>query len=176
MGAPVVPYEHSSSKRPDHFQPPKSKKAVVAELKQKFAHLSKALSDVFDEIEKLNRPAELTPDEQVQLSVKRLRKIVTMRKHRNQILPEHQFADPAWDMLLDLTIAMAENRRISVSSLSLAANVPITTALRHIKQLSDEGVILIVSDPKDGRRKYTHLSESIYNKMIDFGIYTIDKY
>jgi len=36
-------------------------------------------------------------------------------------------ADPAWDMLLDLTAARAESRAVSVSSLCIAAGVPTTT-------------------------------------------------
>ncbi len=153
----------------------RSKKALIADLKQKISHISKTLVEVFEEIDSIDEPSNITAAEQTALAVTRLRKIVAIRKRRNHAFPEHHFADPAWDMILDLTIAMAENRRISVSSLSLAANVPTTTALRCINQLKDEGLIVIVPDPKDGRRRYTQLSEAIYERMIKFGTVASEK-
>ncbi len=45
------------------------------------------------------------------------------------------FADPAWDILIDLFIASEEGRKISVSSACIASAVPTTTALRWIKIL-----------------------------------------
>lgn len=176
VGASVVAYKDLSSSSANKIQSPRSKKDVVADLKQKFAHLSLTLAEIFDEVENIDRLPNTTPEERTALALQQLRKIVTTRKRRNHAFPEHHFADPAWDMILDLTIAMAENRRISVSSLSLAANVPATTGLRCIKQLADEGIILIVADPQDARRKYTRLSEDVYERMIAFGASLPEKY
>jgi DNA-binding MarR family transcriptional regulator len=61
------------------------------------------------------------------------------------------FADPAWDLLLDLYIQNAKQRRISVSSACLAASVPTTTALRYITELLKRGLIERVPHPGDGR-------------------------
>lgn len=152
-----------------------SKAALIADLKQKISSISKTLVDVFDRIDGIDQPLNTTPAEQTALAVARLRKIVATRKRRNHAFPEHHFADPAWDMILDLTIAMAENRLISVSSLSLAANVPTTTALRCINQLKDEGIIVVIADPKDGRRRYTQLSQNIYERMINFWTISSEK-
>ena len=52
---------------------------------------------------------------------------------------ESIFADPAWDMLLDLMEAEIEQPRVAVSSLCIAAAVPATTALRWLKTLTEPG-------------------------------------
>jgi predicted transcriptional regulator len=62
------------------------------------------------------------------------------------------FADPAWDMLLDLLQAEIAQHRVPVSSLCIAAAVPATTALRWIKTMTDVGLFKRRADPHDGRR------------------------
>ena len=68
------------------------------------------------------------------------------------------FADPAWDMLLDLLQAEIAQHRVPVSSLCIAAAVPATTALRWIKTMTDAGLFRRRSDPHDGRRVFVELS------------------
>ena len=75
------------------------------------------------------------------------------------------FADPAWDMLLDLTAAHAEGQQVSVTSLCIAAGVPATTALRWIKQLVETGVFERVADAADKRRAFIALSDKSVDAM-----------
>ena len=79
---------------------------------------------------------------------------------RAQYFPAKLFADPAWDMLLDLYAAQLERKPVSVSSLCIAAGVPTTTALRWIKAMTDDGLLVRKDDPQDGRRILIGLSES----------------
>ncbi len=88
-----------------------------------------------------------------------IRQIIADRQRRASYFEGSLFADPAWDMLLDLTAATAENRRVSVTSLCIAAGVPATTALRWIRQLVDDGVFERVADTSDRRRAFIVLSE-----------------
>lgn len=106
-------------------------------------------------------------------AIARLKKVVAARAVRNRLFGTDFFADPAWDIMLDLTIAMAENRQISVSSLCIAANVPTTTALRHIKSLADKGMIIFLNDPKDSRRKHATLSNDMFETMVKFALATM---
>src|SRR3546814_13389087 len=69
------------------------------------------------------------------------------------------FADPAWDMLLDLTAARAEHVRVSVTSLCIASGVPPTTALRWISQMVDVGLFVRTEDGVDKRRAFIALSD-----------------
>jgi hypothetical protein len=59
-----------------------------------------------------------------------VRAVIRARRLRSRFFSEELFADPAWDMLLDLLQAEISHLRVPVSSLCIAAAVPATTALR----------------------------------------------
>jgi hypothetical protein len=88
-----------------------------------------------------------------------VRTMIRARRLRDQFFRSEIFADPAWDMLLDLFAARLEKRRVAVSSLCIAAAVPPTTALRWIKSLSDQGLFVRIADAEDGRRVFIELSD-----------------
>ena len=93
----------------------------------------------------LEEPAEDSghPSEQVrEISEETVRWIINARKLRSRFLPASLFADPAWDMLLESLRAEIAQRRISVSSLCFAANAPTTTALRYIKTMVQQGLMM----------------------------------
>jgi len=94
-----------------------------------------------------------------------LRKIIANRQARARFFDDGLFADPAWDMLLDLTAAHAEHRRVSVTSLCIASGVPATTALRWIRQLVETGVFERIADTTDRRRTFIALSQSSQQAM-----------
>lgn len=87
-----------------------------------------------------------------------VRAMIRARRTRARFFPEGWFADPAWDMLLDLAAAELARTRPSVSSLCIAADVPATTALRWIKRLCDEGRLVRTGDPLDRRRMFVSMS------------------
>ncbi|MEZ0244384.1 MAG: hypothetical protein ACAH11_13490 [Sphingomonas sp.] len=88
-----------------------------------------------------------------------IRAAIRSRRLRGQFFQGELFADPAWDMLLDLYAAELERRQVSVSSLCIAAAVPPTTALRWIGTLHDAGLFERKADPSDRRRAYIVLSQ-----------------
>ena len=92
------------------------------------------------------------------LSADSVRSVIRARRHRSRFFAEELFADPAWDMLLDLLQAELAQHRVPVSSLCIAAAVPATTALRWIKSMTDSGLFLRRADPHDGRRVFVELS------------------
>jgi len=87
-----------------------------------------------------------------------VREIIRQRHLRTQFFDAALFADPAWDILLDLTAAKAEGKQVSVSSLCIASGVPPTTALRWITQMTDTGLLERVQDRGDRRRAFIALS------------------
>ena len=103
-----------------------------------------------------------------------VREIIRARTSRAKCFRGDLFADPAWDMLLELYAAELGMKQISVSSLCIAASVPATTALRWINVLEREGLISRRSDPKDGRRTFVHLSQSGVAGMDTFFASTIE--
>ncbi len=94
-----------------------------------------------------------------------VRSIIRARRLRDQFFRGGLFADPAWDMLLDLFAARLEGTRVAVSSLCIAAAVPATTALRWIKALTDRGLFVRSADPQDGRRVYIALSDEVARSL-----------
>jgi hypothetical protein len=102
------------------------------------------------------------------LSPEFVRSIIRARRGRPRFSDQDLFADPAWDMLLDLTAARLEGREVSVSSLCIAAAVPATTALRWIGQLCKKGVLVRRTDQSDGRRVLVQLAEDPAAKMIAY--------
>ncbi len=94
-----------------------------------------------------------------------IRRLIKARQMRAQFFDAALFADPAWDILLDLSAARAEQRQVSVTSLCIAAGVPATTALRWIGQMVDSGLLLRLSDPHDRRRAYIALAEETAQAM-----------
>ena len=95
-------------------------------------------------------------------------RIIRCRAHRNKLLPAHLFADPAWDMLLELYKSELMCKRICVTSLSIASNVPGTTALRWIKALENEGLVHRTDDYSDGRRRFLSLTHVALVAMDQF--------
>lgn len=94
-----------------------------------------------------------------------LRRILRQRQLRARFFDGDLFADPAWDMLLDLTAARAEHKRVSVTSLCIASCVPPTTALRWIGQLTEAGLIERVEDDTDRRRAFLVLTDRAADAM-----------
>jgi DNA-binding MarR family transcriptional regulator len=93
-----------------------------------------------------------------QVSAETVRAVIRARRLRARYFADHLFADPAWDMLLDLLQAEIAQLRVPVSSLCIAAAVPATTALRWLKTMVQEGVFVRRADPHDGRRVFVELA------------------
>lgn len=74
------------------------------------------------------------------------------------MFPPGMFADPGWDILLDLFAAMAEGKTVSVSSACLSAGVAQSTAAGRVRQLERAGLILRRPDPLDGRRSFVEIA------------------
>lgn len=99
-------------------------------------------------------PSTDSPD----VSGELVRTIIRARRLRSRFFPEDLFADPAWDMLLDLLQAEIAQLRVPVSSLCIAASVPATTALRWLKTMTEQGLFVRRADPHDGRRVFVELA------------------
>lgn len=104
--------------------------------------------------------ASLTPET--------LREIIRLRRQRERYFDNGLFADPAWDILLDLKAAQLEKQMVSVSSLCIAAAVPPTTALRWISAMTESGMLIRQQDPVDARRVFILLSDETNARIEDY--------
>lgn len=99
------------------------------------------------------------------ISEREIRTLLKLRRNRDRFFDGDLFADPAWDILLDLYAAMLGQFRVSVGSLCAGAAVPATTALRWIRHLEQKGMIVRRADPTDGRRQFLMLSREANEAM-----------
>ena len=121
-------------------------------------------------------PRPVEPDTSApapEVAVETIRSIIRARRLRSRFFDEELFADPAWDMLLDLLQAEISTLRVPVSSLCIAASVPATTALRWLKTMVQQGMFLRRADPHDGRRVFVelapHTSQSMRRYFAEIG-------
>lgn len=85
-----------------------------------------------------------------------IKRQLTMRK---QYLPDAILGEPAWNMLLELFCQFAGNASVSTKSLSIAAECPESTALRHIERLEQVGLIRRFRSRADGRVTLVELTK-----------------
>lgn len=139
-------------------------------LSQEVARIAKTLSEMssgaFPPLPRFEGPADGAPAPET--SAHAVRMLIRLRRLRAQFFPDYLFADPAWDMLLDLMAARLEEERVAVSSLCIAAAVPPTTALRWIRTMTDQGIFVRRHDPDDGRRIFIDLSDDAARAMAAF--------
>ena len=83
-----------------------------------------------------------------------IRDLLKKETKRRSIGGGDVFGDPAWEMLLDLMLANIQDRRVSVSSACIASGAPMSTALRLVGRLVDEGVLHKIPDATDRRRHF----------------------
>jgi DNA-binding MarR family transcriptional regulator len=94
-----------------------------------------------------------------------IRHALLARQQRGRFFNPKLFADPAWDMLLELYVAALTQRRITVSRLAERASVPMTTALRWIVTLEKEGLVIRENDRFDRRRVFLSLTDKGQDAM-----------
>lgn len=90
--------------------------------------------------------------------VRAVRAAMAARELRGHYIDPDFFADPAWDLLLELYLAHLEQRRLSVSALFKAGGQPATTNLRWLAKLEQDALAERVNDKLDARRIWVSLS------------------
>ena len=111
-------------------------------------------------------PASRMPNQPT--TEKDIRALLRLHRTRDRFFDGELFADPAWDILLELFAAELGQQRISVGTLCAGAAVPATTALRWISQLEAKGLIVREADPMDARRFHLSLSSAGLESMISY--------
>lgn len=91
--------------------------------------------------------------------------LVRARRQREHFFDPVLFADPAWDLLLDLYAAHLEQRPTTVSGLCAAAGAPTTTGLRYVNLLVDRGLVARTPSETDQRVTYVELTAPALAQM-----------
>lgn len=107
---------------------------------------------------RLITPADEHSAEAIAQHIALARAIYAERRRRHKFLPADLFAEPTWDILLDLYIAAREDRRVPTTSACIGAHVPPTTALRWLRILEARALVEREDDGRDGRRTFVRLT------------------
>ena len=99
----------------------------------------------------------------VQRRLGEARAVLAGRRRRAAYFSGVRFNDPSWDMVLELYVAVCEQRHIGVSQLCKLSGGSTTTALRHIEQLEALGYVDKQADPDDGRRLIVNTLPTLLN-------------
>ena len=103
-----------------------------------------------------------------------LRRLIQARGLRQRFFQEARFGEPAWDIILDLSLAWFEGKSVSVSSLCIAAGVPMSTAMRWINEMIEAGLIERWVDPTDGRRNLVQIAPQTRKAILRY-LFAIDR-
>ncbi|MCE7795240.1 hypothetical protein LWE61_01575 [Sphingobium sufflavum] len=76
------------------------------------------------------------------------------RNARDKALGADLFADPVWNMILDLYVNPCRHVPVAVTDLCLASQSPATTALRWLAIMEQRNLILRAPDKRDRRRSF----------------------
>lgn len=144
------------AEREDRFQT--QRRVDLEALREDAERMARALAELLGE--RGREPSARRP-----VDAPRIRAHIRARRLRERFFPADLFADPAWDILLDLAAAEREGVRVSVSSLCIAASVPTTTGLRWIKAMVDRGMLQREPDPNDARRAFITMAPATSKTM-----------
>ena len=87
------------------------------------------------------------------------RQIIAGRKQRDRYFDPMLFSNPAWDILLNLYVADAEGRAITVLDSCTVSTVPQGVALRWLGYLKQEEMVIEAPDPGRPRQTLLRLSD-----------------
>src|SRR3546814_13230382 len=74
------------------------------------------------------------------------------RTARRRLLRRHivgsrnYLGEPAWDMLIDIFIQHCAERKIATGDLCVSSALPLSTALRLVQRMCDDGLIRQIAD------------------------------
>lgn len=113
----------------------------------------------------LSNESHKPSDEQSQFLTLARTRYDARRKRASVFDNAELFGEPAWDILLDLYIAHAEGKPVSVSSACIGSASPPTTGLRWLGVLQEAGLLEREHDVRDQRRVLVRLSDHGVQRM-----------
>ena len=75
------------------------------------------------------------------------------------------FADACWNMCLDVYICGLKDERVTVSAIAHSSGIPMTTAMRYINVMVEQGLIEKAPNPADNRMIFVSVSPECIDKI-----------
>lgn len=159
------------------FQRQAQGSAAVAERAQALRLMAASLMDMARQIEGEfaaepvfgdTRPGAAEPAADPRALLDRTRQDYANRRLRRQFFGDDLFGEPAWDILLDLYQARLKGRMITVTSACIAADVPLSTALRWLGVLEQQGLVERSRNTADQRSTWVRLTDRAATGMTEY--------
>lgn len=75
------------------------------------------------------------------------------------------FADSCWNMCLDIYICGLKEEQVTVSSIAQSSGIPMTTAMRYINVMVEQGLLEKSANPSDNRMVFIAVSHECRSKI-----------
>ena len=90
------------------------------------------------------------------------------RDLRRKLFKRNIFGEPAWDILLTLYVIDSDRRRLSTGDLCKLAGLPLTTGLRWLDCLDEDGLIKRLPSTLDQRIVHVELTDNGRTALDDY--------
>lgn len=104
-------------------------------------------------------------DSYLQIDVRRARSLRLVRK---RLLGPDMYSGPCWEILLHLFESHVFERRDSIGNVVDGADVPGSTTLRWLVRLEEEGMVFLMDDHLDRRRRYVELTAKAIDLLSNY--------
>ena len=94
--------------------------------------------------------------------------IIEARRRRAEIFNPAMFGEPAWELLLTLFVMDREGPRLTIGRLAQIAGTKLTTALRWLEYLEDQGLITRQQHPTDARKAFVALTDKARETLASY--------
>jgi FixJ family two-component response regulator/DNA-binding MarR family transcriptional regulator len=85
------------------------------------------------------------------------RMLLKFQHNKSKFFDPAVLTGPSWEILLDIAEATLRGESVPASSAAAATHIPLSTALRHVNNLVDAGLVRRWIDPTDKRRSLLEL-------------------
>ena len=85
------------------------------------------------------------------------RMLLKFQHNKSKFFDSAVLTGPSWEILLDIADATLRGEAVPASSASASTHVPLSTALRHVNNLVNAGLVRRWTDPTDKRRTLLEL-------------------
>lgn len=99
--------------------------------------------------------------------IDRAMKYLQWGRYKSQLLDTGNglFADSCWNMCLDIYICDLKGERVAVSAIAHSSGIPMTTAMRYINVMVEQGLIEKTPNPADNRMVFVSATLDCTNKI-----------
>ena len=132
----------------DHSNEPKAGRLL--QLSHDVGRIAGSLAQLSVELRASHRPdSQIANSSEAAILLETVTWLIEARRQRASYLPADLFAEPAWDILLNLFRSELAIEQVPVPMACDAAGVPAGTALRWLDTLEKDGLVLRCGDPAD---------------------------